>query len=236
VTPSSGAYAGVTNPAASALRAESDLVKLVLSGYSQAVLSLPLGSSGERPLIVALHSERQSAQVACEVSKELDGGGSFVLCPSEVRQEDAAAEVKAGIESLVSSYSGRVQGNNISLIAWGKSAKLAIAVAVAKPAQYPRVLLIDPASGSVDDSFWSDFRVNGGKRVFVVSTSTVDSAMKQKLEIADKDGLDVRYLSVGKARGGAVIDELLPNWSWFKQGATREAPIHEHSCPADLHP
>src|SRR5690606_15835456 len=84
-----------------------------------AIVSLPLGATEKRPVVVALHGNYDRPEWQCEIWRGITGGFAFVLCPrgipragapkSEDRWEYAGVdktekELVAGLEALAKRY------------------------------------------------------------------------------------------------------------------------------------
>ncbi len=73
----------------SPLRAPQRLVELEVSGFRPATLSLPLGATEPRPILVALHGNYDRPEWQCMVWGELVRYAAFVLCPRGIPRTDA---------------------------------------------------------------------------------------------------------------------------------------------------
>src|SRR5262245_9947598 len=58
-------------------------------GFGRAVVSLPLGSTGKRPVVIAAHGNYDRPEWQCEVWRGIVRNRGFVLCPRGVPRPDS---------------------------------------------------------------------------------------------------------------------------------------------------
>lgn len=80
-------------PALAPLEAASALVPLPVPGFGEAVVSLPLGASTPRAVVLALHGNFDRPEWQCEVWRRITRGEVFVLCPRGVARTDVPKEL-----------------------------------------------------------------------------------------------------------------------------------------------
>src|SRR6185369_8025401 len=71
------------------LEAEAPLVALPVEGYGAAVVSLPLGARGKRPVLIATHGNYDRPEWQCQVWREIIADQAFILCPRGVTRPDS---------------------------------------------------------------------------------------------------------------------------------------------------
>lgn len=76
-------------PGPKPLTADAELQPLEVPGYRAGVIALPLGITGTRPLLVALHGNYDRPEWQCMVWAELVKHQAFVVCPRGVPRGDA---------------------------------------------------------------------------------------------------------------------------------------------------
>jgi dienelactone hydrolase len=69
------------------------LVALAVPGFGDAVVSVPLGADGMRPIALALHGNFDRPEWQCEVWRRITRGEMFVLCPRGVARRDVPKEL-----------------------------------------------------------------------------------------------------------------------------------------------
>jgi dienelactone hydrolase len=104
------------------------LVVLAVPGFGDAVVSVPLGADGPRPIALALHGNFDRPEWQCEVWRRITGGEMFVLCPRGVPRRDVPkemdrwewgslqktkAELVAALDALRARYAGYVTSGPI---------------------------------------------------------------------------------------------------------------------------
>src|SRR5262249_38514569 len=67
-------------PGQTPLTAPASIIDVPLDGFLSAVATIPVGSSGPRPVAVAVHGMSDGPQWACPLWRGVLGGGVFILC------------------------------------------------------------------------------------------------------------------------------------------------------------
>lgn len=75
------------------LVAASALVALPVTGFGDAVVSLPLGATEPRAVALALHGNFDRPEWQCEVWRRITRGEVFVLCPRGIPRKDVPKEM-----------------------------------------------------------------------------------------------------------------------------------------------
>jgi predicted esterase len=75
------------------LTAPQPLAKLPVAGFGEAVVSLPLGATRRRPIVLALHGNFDRPEWQCDVWRGITGGDVFVLCPRGIPRRDVPKEL-----------------------------------------------------------------------------------------------------------------------------------------------
>lgn len=81
------------SPPPPALLEPTPLVALAVPGFGDAVVSVPLGATGPRPIALALHGNFDRPEWQCQVWRRITRGDVFVLCPRGVPRRDVPAEL-----------------------------------------------------------------------------------------------------------------------------------------------
>ncbi|RYZ09668.1 MAG: hypothetical protein EOO73_01945 [Myxococcales bacterium] len=69
------------------------LVALPVPGFGEAVVSVPLGATKPRTLVLALHGNFDRPEWQCDVWRRITRGETFVLCPRGVPRRDVPREL-----------------------------------------------------------------------------------------------------------------------------------------------
>src|SRR5437868_13039508 len=89
--PDAARPAGVSAVGLPPLAASSELVQLIVPDHRDAMVSVPVGATERRPLVLALHGNYDRPEWQCSVWRETMKGYPFVLCPRGVPRRDAPA-------------------------------------------------------------------------------------------------------------------------------------------------
>src|SRR5205823_5127523 len=65
------------------------LVSLAVPGFSNAIVSVPIGTKRPMPLLLATHGNYDRPEWQCETWRQIIGDAGFVLCPRGVRRPDS---------------------------------------------------------------------------------------------------------------------------------------------------
>src|SRR5262249_57017702 len=71
------------------LDAPAPFADLPLEGFAAAVVSLPIGTSARRPVVLATHGNYDRPEWQCEVWRGIVGDRAFVLCPRGIARPDS---------------------------------------------------------------------------------------------------------------------------------------------------
>lgn len=229
-------------PSAPTLRADSPIVALAVPGFDPAIVSLPLGATSRRPVLVATHGAGDRPEWQCEMWRDIVGDRAFVLCPRgkridpKVPHEEAAyyypthyaieREVAAALASLRESYEPFVDTERAVYAGFSQGAMMGGLVVMRNPSQFPRAVLIE---GSYGQGQWVQimartFRRGGGERVLFACGGgyCADRARQsaQRVEQAGAKGKVVQG-SGGHTYGGGVGQAVKRAFDWVIEGDER---------------
>jgi predicted esterase len=234
-------------PAAPGLEAPEPFVELAVEGRAPAIVSLPLGASSRRPLIVATHGAGDRGEWHCELWRSIVGDGAFVLCPQgrrmdeRVPPEEAAyyypdhyeleREVTEAIAALAARYPDHVDTTAAVYTGFSQGAIHGALVIVMIPEQFPRAILVEGGHGSYSE--WSPgaarrYREKGGERVLFAcgGPGCVGSATRSAGYL-DKAGVTTRVVhaeGAGHSYGSIMEAELRASFAWAVEGDGRWTP------------
>jgi predicted esterase len=225
------------SPALEPLTAEGARIALDVEGFEPAVVSVPLGSTEPRPLVVALHGNFDRPDWHCELWQSVARGYPFILCPRGVPRRDVPRsmyrweysslaktkkELDAGIAALDARFPGRVEKGPIVYVGFSLGAILGVRIVEAEPARFSRVVLIEGGLGLLDAPAIRRFREGGGERVLLAcgqaDCTRKGKALSKRLE---KQGLLARLVDggrVGHTYDGPVADGIAAEWPWLVEG------------------
>ncbi len=157
--------------------AEAKPTALPVPGFRPAALLAPAGP-GARPLVVGLHGNFDRPEWFCESLEELVLGRAWVLCPRGLPRGDVPAsygrwtfshrqrvlaELEAGARALAQRQPGRVSSGPVLLAGFSLGAILASRLAVAAPARFPRLYLVEGGQQVWTPATLASFARGGGK-------------------------------------------------------------------------
>jgi pimeloyl-ACP methyl ester carboxylesterase len=154
-------------------------VSLPVSGFRQGTTLLPAGP-GRRPVVVGLHGNFDRPEWFCESLARLVAGRAWVLCPRGILRGDVPREydrwtfpgrqrvmqeIEAGLAALNRRHPARLDAGGILLAGFSLGAILAARFAVAAPARFPRLYLVEGGHQVWDAVGLRRFARGGGKGV-----------------------------------------------------------------------
>jgi predicted esterase len=232
--------AALAGPTLPPLEAAAELVPLVVPEYRDAVVSLPLGVTEGRPIVLALHGNFDRPEWQCGVWREATKAYPFILCPRGVPRRDAPAsldrwtygksadvrrEVEAALASLRARFGDYLLTGPIVYVGFSLGAILGAGMVAADPARFPRAVLIEGGQSGWSPARAKAYAASGGKRVLFAcgqrSCKSESSAIEKTLGRA---GLETRIVyggEVGHTYDGPVAREIARAWPWLVGGDPR---------------
>lgn len=227
-------------PPLAPLRAERAIVALPVEGFREAMVSLPLGATSKRPVVVALHGNYDRPEWQCEVWREITGGHPFVLCPRGIpragapKSEDrweyggldkTEKELFAGLEALAKRYPDYVDDGPVLFTGFSLGAILGKHVLKKHGARFPRAVLIEGGYEAWSIGMAKQYAQGGGERVlFACGQHACKQAATNAARVLGKAELDARVASagnVGHTYDGRVADAISENFDWLIEGDAR---------------
>jgi hypothetical protein len=226
-----------------ALESTPPIVPLEVPGFSDAVVSVPLGATSPRPVVVATHGLWDFPEGLCDNWRWIVGNRAWVLCPrGEPRSPGKtfhyrsgpalAREIEAGVQALDQRYPGYVDTGPRLYAGFSLGAILGAWIVVHYPAHYPRAVLTEGG----EDKFPADAAVayarGGGQRILFACglRGRVDGATYAARRLA-RAGVPARVV-LGKLPGtgqfihwynGPVAEETKAQLDWLFEGDSRWA-------------
>jgi predicted esterase len=228
------------------LTAPGPFVELPVPGYHEAVVSLPLGATSPRPLLVAAHGAGDRAEYHCELWRGIVGDRGFVLCPQGRRTDERVPhseaayfypnhlvldkEVRAAIAALRDRYRAHLDDARAVYAGFSQGAIHGALLIALHPEQFPRAALVEGGNGFFDE--WSPyaarrFRSGGGERVlFGCGSPACVRTANRCAGYLEKVGVETRVAhaeGAGHSYGGTMQTELERNFEWLVAGDPRWA-------------
>lgn len=229
------------------LEAASPLVELKVAGYGDAVVSLPLGATSRRPLLVAAHGVGDSPEWQCRFWRSIIEDRAFVLCPRGHRLEssgppdeagyfypsygDLGSEIEGAMTALMARFRRYVDPASPIFAGFSQGAVMGALLLPHHPARFARAVLIEGGGGAFSE--WNRaaarrFRQRGGARVlFACGRAECASIAGQSEGCLQREGLEaqvVHAMGAGHTYGGDVGEEIARSFAWLIEGDERFAP------------
>jgi hypothetical protein len=217
------------------------IVPLAVPGYSDAVVSVPLGARSARPVVVATHGLWDFPEGLCDNWRWIIGNRAWVLCPrGEPRPENRtfhyrsgpalAREIEAGVQALDQRYPGYVNTGPRLYAGFSLGAILGAGIVADDPARYPRAVLTEGGEDRFPQAAVLAFARGGGQRVLFACglKGRVDGATSAARRLTTA-GVPARVV-LGKLPGkgqfihwynGPVADETKAQLDWIFEGDPR---------------
>jgi predicted esterase len=222
-----------------ALDAARPLVLLKVPGYLEAVVSLPRGARGKRPVVVATHGNYDRPEWQCEVWREIVGDSAFVLCPRGVPRPDSPSpddirftyesnkalerELDAALGALRERFADSVDDRQPLYTGFSLGAIMGVSIAARAPARYGRLVLIEGGHDKWTPDAVKAFAAGGGERVlFVCSQAHCANDARRAGARLEKAGVAIKVVrgpDVGHRYDGPTAAETKKALAWVLEGA-----------------
>ena len=230
-------------PEPEALSAPRPFVELAVEGFRNAVVSLPLGARGKRPVMVALHGNYDRPEWQCEVWRDITGGYPFILCPRGIPRGDAPKsadrwtygglgatkkELEAGLAALDAAYPDYVDDGEVLFTGFSLGAILGVHIIRKNPERYPRAVLTEGGYKGWSLGAARSLKKGGAQRVlFACGQTACRHTAKGPARFLEKAEIGAKVVfngNVGHTYDGKVADAIAKEWSWLVEGDERWTP------------
>ncbi len=241
-TPAAQAAGGAAPAAGIApLRADAPFVELSVDGFPSAVVSVPIGATARRPVLIASHGNYDRPEWQCQVWRDIAGGDAFILCPRGVARSDSPSasdvrftyesnarleqEIDAGLAALRARFPEHVDPGAVLYTGFSLGAIMGSAIAARRAALFPRLVLVEGGHDKWTQATARAFADGGGQRVlFVCAQAGCGAAAKAAAARLEKAGVLTRVVR-GKEAGhrydGPVAEETRRALGWALEGDAR---------------
>ncbi|XXX77965.1 hypothetical protein WMF30_04225 [Sorangium sp. So ce134] len=236
--------AGGAAPAAAQLaplRADAPFVELPVDGFASAVVSVPIGATARRPVLIASHGNYDRPEWQCQVWREIAGGDAFILCPRGVARSDSPSasdvrftyesnarleqEIDAGLAALRARFPEHVDPGAVLYTGFSLGAIMGSAIAARRAALFPRLVLVEGGHDKWTPATARAFADGGGQRVlFVCAQAGCGAAAKAAAARLEKAGVLTRVVrseEAGHRYDGPVAEETRRALGWAIEGDAR---------------
>jgi hypothetical protein len=232
----SASQASPRAPAAdlSPLDAAGPLIPLSVPSFRDAVVSVPLGATEPRPIVVALHGNFDRPEWQCEVWRGVTKGFPFVLCPRGIPRPDAPPpldrwtygkgtdvrrEIDAALSALTARFGAHVAALPLVYAGFSLGAIVGVGIVSEAPSRFPRAVLTEGGHSAWTRERALGYARAGGRRVLFACgqpSCKIEAARPEKL--LTQAGIEVRRV-YGDERAhtydGKVAQEIAAQWAWL---------------------
>jgi pimeloyl-ACP methyl ester carboxylesterase len=198
-----------------------------LQTFDDVAVSVPLGATEPRPLVVAAHGAGDRPEWACGEWRGVTDAHSFIACPhgSPFRDAYAWASVEQIEQRLLDAeskarahFGAYVDPGPAILVGFSQGARLAAVIARRHPEHWPVVALLEDGYDETAWAFGPAF-AKGGKR-FLFACSTFDcakgfAAAARSSASATVDARVGDLGNLGHHMGPAVTRGMHPHFRWL---------------------
>jgi predicted esterase len=231
-------HAGLAGPPA---QAGGELVSLGVPGFGPAVVSVPAGSLGPKPLLVVAHGAWDRPEWHCELWQRIVGERGFVLCLRGRRVDDRVPfeqaafyypdhhwlgrALTAAISALEARYGSRLDARRAAYAGFSQGAIMGALVLGDKPTDLTVALLIEGGAGEWNVARAKRYRRRGGDRVLLMCGTI--GCRRQALRATrylERGGVTARveyFPDAGHSFGGGVEAALPRALDWLVAGDPR---------------
>jgi len=209
---------------------------LRVDGYAPAYVSVPVGATSRRPIVLAAHGNNETPEAFCTAMRDVIGPKAFVLCPRGelpsrnqpgyvfTSPQQLALECEAGIRAIERAYPAYVDKTALMYVGFSRGAFLSVPIISTEPARFPRAILIEGGQDAWTDDRIRAFGAAGGKRIFFAcgQLDCRDDARAVAVRL-NEVGVETRvtYREAGHVYTGPVGEELRKGIDWVTEGDAR---------------
>ncbi|WP_394830494.1 hypothetical protein LVJ94_28715 [Pendulispora rubella] len=224
-------------PGLAPLAAEGPYADLEVEGFGPAVVSLPLGATEPRPIVLATHGNYDRPEWQCEVWHAIVGESAFVLCPRGIARRDSPSardvrftysngkvlgrEIAAGLAALRARFGPYVADAPIVYTGFSLGAILGASFAMApkNATPYQRLVLTEGGHDAWTPETAKRYAGAGGKKVlFACGQAGSFPSAKKAAGHLEAAGVQTRIVGVkaaGHTYDGPVAKAVRESWKWL---------------------
>jgi hypothetical protein len=226
------------------------LQALPVEGFGTAVVSVPLGATAPRPIVVALHGNYDRPEWQCEVWREITEGFPWVVCPRGIPRSDAPksadrwtfagvsrfeVELFAGLSALGAAHERYVDADRPIFAGFSLGAILGVHLLKKKDSPFERAVLIEGGYKGWGVAGARAFAERGGQKLlFGCGQTACVHAGRQVKRLFAQHPASVEVVSGGNAGhtyAAEVQSAVAERWSWLVEGDARYSPAGSAAAP-----
>ncbi|HEX8792979.1 MAG TPA: hypothetical protein VF765_18665 [Polyangiaceae bacterium] len=222
------------------LQSSPAIVALPVEGHADAVVSVPLGAAGPRPVVVATHGAWDAPEGLCDDQRWIFHDRAWVVCPRGKPVGDGtfrygnadalAREIDADVAALEARYPGYVDASAMLYTGFSLGAILGPAIIARDPARFPAAVLIEGGEDHWTPSLAAKYAKGGARHVlFACGLKGRVPGAQQAATTLERAGVDA-HVVLGKLPdtgqfihwyNGPIADETRAQLPWLLGGDPR---------------
>lgn len=215
-------------------------MSLDVPNFRAAIVSVPLGATSRRPIMVALHGNYDRPEWQCEVWQGITGGFPFILCPRGIPRDDAPKsenrwtygglkktqdELMAGIDALRARFPEHVAEGPLLYTGFSLGAIYGAKIVREHAQTFPRAVLTEGGYENWSAAMAKSYAKGGGERVlFACGQTACKYTGKRVAALLERDNVATHVAfggNIGHTYDGKVAEAIASEWAWLLEGDPR---------------
>jgi len=213
------------------------LESIALGSGHQVFVSVPLGATEPRPVMVGMHGAGDRPEWACGGYRAATGAFPFIICPRGHAQDATAQkydtpssewiehDVEGALAVLRARFGRYVADGPLLFAGFSLGAAHGVAVVVNRPAMYPAALFIEGGYSQISPGFARRYSEGGGRRIMLgCGQANCPARFASAAASLRAAGIEVRILDGHTGRhnlDGEMMQALQGAWPWLIDGDPR---------------
>lgn len=235
--PGGGERKGDEGSSVKKLESDRPVVDVPIEGRKPAVVALPVGATGKKPVLVAAHGRDDNAEPLCDMWRGVVGERGFVLCPRGIPSQnrpgsftyashtELANEIDDAVAALRAKYPDHVDEGSLVYAGFSLGSFQGVRVVASDPQKTPRVVLIEGGHDPWSDDLIESFADGGGQRVlFVTGQQTNYDRSRRVAKELEQAGIASRVVhaeGAGHVYTGDIEARVREAFDWVVEGDAR---------------
>jgi predicted esterase len=220
-------------PAVKTLSAPAPFAALEVPGHAAAVVSLPLGATSPRPVLVATQGNYDKPEWQCDMWRSVVENRGFVICPRGMKHPSSPPgdprhryasnaalerEIHAALDALRARYPEFVAQGPVVYAGFSQGAIMGAPIISRNPSLFTRAVLIEGGYDKMSPGVVRSFAKGGGERVlFACGQGLCERLAGESAKALGKLGVEARVVhgaGEGHSYFGKVADEVRRSFDW----------------------
>lgn len=219
------------------LESDQPIIELPVTKRRAAFVSVPLGATEKKPVLVAAHGRDDYPQPLCEMWRGIVGDRAFVVCPTGVPSQNLPGaftydtfealsdEIDDALQALRAKYPDFADEGPIVYSGFSLGSYQGVRVVNKDPDRTPRVILIEGGHDPWNEGLISSFADGGGQRVLFVTGQAINQQRSERVAgELQKAGIGARVVhaeGAGHVYTGPVRERIAEAFDWVVEGDDR---------------